>query len=546
MINHSEEFDKVILKHKNLKDNLSRSLLIQKVVDNKEAFITSSGALATWTTAKSTGRSPKDTYIVDNEESTNKIDWTSPNNNKMDEELFLQIYEEALNKLSKKEVIYKTDRVVSADSKYALKVTTTTDKALTALFTYNMFRELPDDFSESVFKNRTFKLIALPFDTIDFEKYNSRLPEDKQLSGMVLAMDYDRMLGVVIGSSYCGSIKKLIFTVMNYLLPDEGILPLHCSANESEEGNVTVLMGLSGTGKTTLSADVKRKLIGDDEHGWSDNGIANFENGCYAKLINLNPKKEPEIAEATFTKRDVLENGCIIENAMMYPNGEFDLNDERLTANSRTSFPLTFMKNIKDSSFGGHPNKIILLTADANGVIPPVAKLTKEQAMLWFLMGYTSKLAGTETGIIEPKTTFSRFFGEPFMPRNPGDYTKLFGEKIEKHNCEVYLLNTGWSGGPYGTGSRMDIALTRQLLNNILDGEMDNVEFTYDKRFHFSIPKNCKNVELTILDPENTWDDKIAFEERADKLAQSFSDYFDKAYGNSNIQAEVKESCPGK
>lgn len=363
---------------------------------------------------------------------------------------------------------------------------------------------------------------------------------------MVIGMDYDRRIGVVYGSAYGGSVKKLMFTVMNYLLPGEGILPLHCSANEGENADSALLLGLSGTGKTTLSADPRRSLLGDDEHGWSDDGIANFENGCYAKLIDLDRKKEPEIYNAVMHKDDYRKHGAIVENAMFYPNGSFDLYDARLTPNSRASYPLTYLSNIKASSTAGHPKTILFLTADANGVIPPISKLNREQAMLWFLMGYTSKLAGTETGIVEPKSTFSRFFGEPFMPRNPDVYARLLGEKMEKYGTIVYLVNTGWSGGPYGVGKRMDINLTRAMVHAALTGELATVDYDENETFHVLVPRTCPDVPQEILNPRNTWEDKAAYDARAAKLASEFAAHFDKAYGNKGIEEAIIHQCPGK
>jgi len=341
-------------------------------------------------------------------------------------------------------------------------------------------------------------------------------------------------------------VKKLIFTVMNYLLPAEGILPLHTSANEGKNGDIALFLGLSGTGKTTLSADPERALLGDDEHGWDENGIANFENGCYAKLINLNPEKEPEIAAAILHEAPCSEHGAIVENAMMYPDGRFDFNDSRLTENSRGSYPLSFLKNIKPSSVGGHPKTIMFLTADANGVLPPVARLTQDQAMLWFLMGYTSKLAGTETGIKDPTSTSSRFFGEPFMPRNPDVYASMLGTMMDRHQSQVYLINTGWSGGPYGEGKRMDIKITRAVISAVLEGKLDVVKFVEDPLFHIMVPESCPGVPAEILHPRNTWKDKEAFDVRARKLAAEFSAHFEKAYGKKNIPAAVAAQCPGR
>jgi phosphoenolpyruvate carboxykinase (ATP) len=340
--------------------------------------------------------------------------------------------------------------------------------------------------------------------------------------------------------------KKLIFTVMNYKLPLDNILPLHCSANEGANGDSALLLGLSGTGKTSLSADPSRALLGDDEHGWDENGIANFENGCYAKMIDIDPGKEKDIYDAVMHKDDYLNHGAIVENAMMYPNGCFDYFDDRYTPNSRSSYPLTYLKNIKDSSTAGHPKTILFLTADAYGVLPPVSKLNRDQAMLWFLMGYTSKLAGTETGVTEPQPAFSRFFGQPFMPANPDVYAGMLGEKMEEHNTSVYLINTGWSGGAYGTGKRIDIRLTRAMVNAALNGDLDNVEYETLDLFHLNVPKSCPGVPSEILMPINTWADKDAYQAAAKKLAKAFSDAFDKNYGHKNIDEAVIRMCPGK
>jgi len=522
--------------------------MIQESVKNREACISANGALASWTPCESTGRSPKDTYIVRRRESEQEIDWDSPNNIPLDPETFDMIMEDALQVLSAKQRLYATDRVLVADSAYALPVQVVTNWALTALFTDNMFRPVPTDLKRSIFADRGFSLLVLPYDKLDRTRYKGRLRTlpGGQASNMAVAMDFDRRLGVVFGSAYAGSVKKLMFTVMNYVLPAEGILPLHCSANEDADGNVALLLGLSGTGKTSLSADPRRALLGDDEHGWSDHGIANFENGCYAKLINLRPEKEPEIWNAVFHEASYLQHGAIVENCMMYPWGVFDVDDERFTPNSRASYPLSFLSNIKSPPVGGHPNTILFLAADANGVLPPVARLTPDQAMLWFLMGYTSKLAGTETGIVDPVSTFSRFFGQPFMPRNPDVYASMLGERMRKHGSQVYLVNTGWSGGPFGIGQRMDIDITRALVNCALCGILQDVEYDEDPLFHIAVPRSCPSVPAEILNPRNTWEDKEAFDLRAKKLAADFSTYFDKAYANKGIDPEVTGQCPGK
>ena len=542
------KLNRLLDNHPNILEDIPRTEMIRRSIDDGEAVISANGSCTTWTPIESTGRSPKDTMIVRRPESEADIDWNSPNNIPIDPETFDMILEDTLKTFSQKDKIYITNRVLSAETSYALPVRTICDQALSALFTDNMFRPVPGDISESVFADNGFTILVLPYDKLDRARYKGRLRTlpDGKTSNMAIVMDFDKRIGVVYGSAYGGSVKKLMFTVMNYYLPAEWILPLHCSANEGENGDSALLLGLSGTGKTTLSADPKRALLGDDEHGWCEKGIANFEYGCYAKLINLRPEKEPEIFHAVFHDADYLDHGAIIENCMMYPNGHFDVDDERLTPNSRGSYPLSFLSNIKKSSKSGHPTTILFLTADANAVIPPVAKLNSEQAMLWFLIGYTSKLAGTETGIVEPVSTFSRFFGAPFMPRNPDVYASMLGEKMKEYNSQVYLVNTGWSCGPYGVGSRMDINITRRLVDAALSGELKNVKYREDTLFHLSVPVECPGVPSEILDPRNTWEDKNAYDERAKKLASEFSAHYDKAYGGKNIDPAIRAQCPGK
>jgi phosphoenolpyruvate carboxykinase (ATP) len=539
-----------LLAGSNINRNLERRDLIQAAVDNGEALVSKCGALATWTLPESTGRSPKDTLIVKRASSEATIDWTAANNIPVDEETFDMLIDDALKTLGKAGKVYASDRVIGADSAYALPVTTVANKALNVLFCDNMFRPRPKDLEKSIFADKPFTLLACPDNKLDAKRYEGRLRIDPRIGGtstMVIAADFDRRIGIVYGSQYCGSCKKMLFTAMNYLLPEAGILPIHCSANEGPKGDIALLLGLSGTGKTTLSAVAERGLLGDDEHGWNENGVANFENGCYAKLIDLNPKKEPEIHKACFHTDDYLKHGSIIENALMWPDGTFDLFDDRLTPNSRGSYPLEYLTNIKKSSTGGHPKTILFLTADANGVLPPVSKLTKEQAMLWFIMGYTSKLAGTETGVTEPVSAFSRFFGAPFMPRNPDEYADLLGKQLDQHDTDVYLINTGWSGGPYGVGARMDIMLTRAMVAAAIDGSLKDVDYKQDEVFKVHVPQTCPGVKDTsLLTPINTWDDKNAYRERALKLAADFATQWDKAYADKNIAPAIAAECPGK
>lgn len=547
-MNLTEKLLEAVKTHKNILDNLERIEIIKEVVSNSEAMVSESGALATWTPVESTGRSPKDTVIVQHPGSEERIDWNSPNNIPVDKETFDMVWDDAIKIMNAKNKMYITDRVIGADPAYALPVKTITSEALTALFTDNMFRPVPHDIEKSVFHNNGFTLLTLPYNKLDRAKYEGRLRKlpGGKTSNMIVAMDFDRRIGVIVGSAYLGSVKKLMFTVMNYYLPFENVLPLHCSANEGTNGDSALLLGLSGTGKTTLSADPSRALLGDDEHGWCKNGIANFENGCYAKMIDINPEKEPDIYDAVMHKDDHLSHGAIVENAMIYPDGTFDYDDDRFTPNSRASYPLTYLRNIKDCSTSGHPKTILFLTADAYGVLPPVSKLDKDQAMLWFLMGYTSKLAGTETGVTEPQATFSRFFGQPFMPANPDIYAEMLGDKMEKYNTNVYLINTGWSGGAYGTGQRIDLPLTRKMVNAALEGKLENAEYTFDELFHLNIPKEVPGVPPEMLTPKNTWADKHAYDETAKKLASEFSAAFDKSYGNKNIKESIVKQCPGK
>ncbi len=548
-MNNRKKIEKFIQKHnKKIVANPKRSRMIKDSVKNQEALVSKNGALATWTPPESTGRSPKDTVFVKRKESAHNIDWTSPNNLPIDEKTFDMLVDDALKLLNKKDKLYQTDRVIGADADYALPVTTVTTHALAALFTDNMFRPVPKNIDKSIFADRPFYLLHVPYEKLKSEKYKGllrKLPDGKT-SDMAVATDFDNRIGVVIGSAYMGSMKKMLFTVMNYLLPFENILPLHCSANEGKNGKSALLLGLSGTGKTTLSADPKRKLLGDDEHGWSNKGIANFENGCYAKMIDITAESEPEIYDAVMHKDKYTKHGSIVENAMIYPNGVFDFFDTRLTPNSRASYPLKYLKNIKKSSKSKHPDTILFLTADAYGVLPPVSKLNPNQAMLWFLMGYTSKLAGTETGVTEPQATFSRFFGQPFMPLNPDIYADMLGKKMKKHHTEVYLINTGWTGGPYGVGKRMKLSYTRKMVDAALEGKLKNVKYVYDPIFHVNIPEKVPGVPSEILFPRNTWKDKKAYDKTAQKLAREFARAFDQNYGDKNIKKTVVKECPGK
>lgn len=526
-----------------------REALVREAIERQEVFVSACGALATWAPPESTGRNPKDTVTVRRPGSEEAIDWDSPSNLPISPETFDLLVADALGHLARRDRVHVTRRCLGADPRWAMPVTTVTDRALTALFTLNMFRPIPGDIARSPFADSPFLILAVPWEKLDPDRYAGRLridPATGRTTTLAVAMDYDRRVGVILGTAYLGTVKKMAFTAMNYYLPTAGVLPLHASANVGPDGDTALLLGLSGTGKTTLSAAPGRMLLGDDEHGWGPDGIANFENGCYAKLLHLDPSREPGIHRAVFHCAPPEEQGAIIENAFMLPWGVFDLDDDRLTPNSRASYPLSSLQDVEPSSTGGHPRTILFLAADANGVLPPIAQLTPAQAMLWFLMGYTSKLAGTETGVSDPRTTFSRFFGEPFMPRLPTVYASMLGERLKRHRTDVYLVNTGWSGGPVGTGTRMDIGLTRILVDAALSGRLREVPCEEDRRFHLQVPLACPGIpDPSILQPRSTWPDPEAYDARADRLAGEFARHFRAVYGTKGIDPEIAAQCPG-
>lgn len=541
-----QKIQTILASHSAVTSNPARSMLVQQALENKEAILTHTGALATWTPKSSTGRSPQDTYIVKHVSSAHAIDWTSPNNNPLEPEIFDRLFDDACNVLTRSGHVYTSARVLGARSSYALPISIVSNHALATLFADTMFRPVPQDLGKSIFADKGFTIVVLPTEKVRSEKYQDGLRrKDGKISDMVIAMDMDRRVCLVVGSSYCGAVKKTMFTVMNYILPEVGILPLHSSATIDDMGVTSLMLGLSGTGKTTLSNDPKRLFIGDDEHGWSTEGIANFENGCYAKLIRLDRTREPEIYDAIFSQRKPEENGCLIENAMVYPDGSFDLDDDRYTENSRGSYPISFLARKKDDACGGHPSTILFLTADAHGVLPPIAKLDLGQALFWFLMGYTCKLAGTETGITAPVTTFSRFFGQPFMPRQPMDYISLFEKYLQQYKSQVYLVNTGWSGGPYGVGKRMDIRLTRALVDTALSGVLATMEYASDERFHVLVPKSVPGIDSKVLDPRATWPDQESYDIRANALVKEFQAHFEKAFRHSVADPRIHAACPG-
>ncbi|MFP7569898.1 phosphoenolpyruvate carboxykinase [Marivita sp. S2033] len=490
--------------------NLTEPALIQAALERKEGTLGNGGAFLV-TTGKFTGRSPKDKHVVKTESVADTIWWD--NNGEMSPEGFDALYNDMLEHMKGRE-FFVQDLVGGADPKHAIDVRFIQELAWQNLFIRHLMRR-PDREDLDSF-TADFTVINCPSFQADPKRHNCR-------SETVIAMNFDRKLILIGGTEYAGENKKAIFSLLNYLLPEKGIMPMHCSANHAVGNPVdtAIFFGLSGTGKTTLSADPNRTLIGDDEHGWSDRGTFNFEGGCYAKTINLSPDAEPEIYATT------RKFGTVIENMVFDPETfELDFDDDSLTANMRSAYPLEYISNASSTALGGHPKNIIMLTCDAFGVLPPIARLTPAQAMYHFLSGFTSKVAGTERGVTEPEPTFSTCFGAPFMPRRPEVYGNLLRDKIASHGATCWLVNTGWTGGAYGTGQRMPIKATRALLTAALDGSLAEVEFRKDPNFGFDVPVMVEGVPDMLLDPRRTWNDKEAYDEQASKLVQMFAENF--------------------
>lgn len=503
--------------------NLKVKKLVDLIVEKNEGILTANGAVSV-KTGKYTGRSPDDRFIVDDEETHSTVDWGKINY-PFPEDKFDKLFEKMRKHLEDKE-IFIFDGFIGADLEHRLAVRIITDHAWQSLFVRQLF--IRPSATELESHRPEYTLIALN----DFKA----IPEiDGTRTDAFIILDYKKKVVLIGATPYAGEIKKALFSVMNYILPPKGIFPMHCSANIGKNGDTALFFGLSGTGKTTLSADPNRMLIGDDEHGWSDRGIFNFEGGCYAKCINLNMEAEPQIWDA-IRSGAVLEN-VVIDNKTMMP----DFNDGSVTENTRAAYPLDYIPGAVIPSLGGNPKVIVFLTADAFGVMSPIARLTKEGAMYHFMSGYTSKLAGTERGITEPRATFSECFGAPFMSRHASVYAKLLGEKITKHKTVVYLINTGWSGGPYGIGKRMNINHTRRMVTAALTGELDIVKYRHDEIFNLDVPTSCPDVPSEVLNPRNTWSEKDAYDLSAKKLAQMFVENF-KKFGN--VSKEIIEAGP--
>jgi len=498
------------MKHQYAKWNMSKPGWIERALAHKEGHLMNTGALVI-ETGKFTGRSPNDRFFVDDEETHDKIDW-GKSNMPLSEEKFDALYQKMLNYMGRRDELFVFDGFVGADQAHRMAVRCINQLAGQALFESNLLIEPTEEEEENF--NADFTLISAP-------GFLCQPDEDGTNSEAAIILNFKKKIILIAGSRYCGEVKKAIFTAMNYLLPQQNILPMHCSANMGDDGRTALFFGLSGTGKTTLSADPNRGLIGDDEHGWDDKGIFNFEGGCFAKCINLSKEDEPEIYNA-------IRFGAVVENVIMNDAREPDFYDDTLTANTRVGYPLSYIPNAVVPSVGGHPSTVIFLTADAFGVLPPVSKLEKHQAMYHFVTGYTSKLAGTERGITEPQTTFSTLFGAPFMPLPAARYAELLGERIDKHNCDVYLINTGWTAGPYGTGHRMKLSYTRAIVTAALNGKLAKTICEHDPIFNVDVPTICEGVPSEILIPKNTWTDQDAYDRTAQKLAQAFINNFKK------------------
>ncbi len=503
--------------------NLNADELYEIIEDRNEGIISKDGAVIV-ETGEHTGRSANDKFIVKESASEDKI-WWGKVNKPFSQEKFNDLKVRMMNYLDGKELFVR-DTYAGAHPSYQLPVRIINELAWHSLFARNMF-----------VRKRSEEAFTPEFTVINIPSFKANPETDGTNSETFILADFSQKLILVGGTSYAGETKKGIFSVMNYLMPQRGVMSMHCSANVGEKGDVAIFFGLSGTGKTTLSADPERALIGDDEHGWSDEGVFNYEGGCYAKVIKLNPEMEPDIYKTTAMRETVLENVVYDEST-----GKLDLDDGSKTENTRASYPLESINNIVEKGYGGNAQNVIMLTADAFGVLPPVSKLTREQAMYHFISGYTAKVAGTEKGVTEPTATFSACFGAPFMPLHPSDYAELLAEKMEKHKAHCWLVNTGWSGGAYGVGKRMSIHHTRAMIRAILNGELAKSEFEAHPVFGVLVPAACPDVPGEVLNPRNTWEDKDAYDTRAKHLANLFNENF-KTF-EEGVSDAVKNAAP--
>ena len=507
--------------------NFCSPALVEQIILRQEGDLSDDGAVMV-NTGQYTGRSPNDKFIVNYGNEEDEAIWWGKVNRPISPEKFDQIFRKVTAYLQNRDVFIQ-DLQVGAHPVHRLSIRVITEKAWHSLFSRDLLIRLsPEKLAEF---RPEYTIIHVP----DFLAIPA---EDGTNSGTFIIVNFTRRLVLIGGTGYAGEIKKSVFTVMNYLMPRRGILSMHCSANVGDRGDVALFFGLSGTGKTTLSSDPDRRLIGDDEHGWADDGVFNFEGGCYAKTIRLKPDLEPLIWQATH------RFGAVLENVVYNPlSRAIDFDSDRRTENTRGAYPIDYIQNHVPEGHAGHPKNIFFLTADAFGVLPPLAKLTPEQAMYYFLSGYTSKLAGTEKGLSkEPQATFSTCFGAPFLPLEPNVYASLLGEKIQKHSVQVWLINTGWSGGAFGTGSRIRLPYTRSMIRAVLTGQLDCVAFQTEEYFGLSIPKSCPGVPPEILSPVNTWQDRNEYDLLARSLIERFTENFEQF--RPNVSHQILNAAP--
>lgn len=504
--------------------NLTPAELVEHTLRRGEGVLADSGALCV-STGKFTGRSPKDKFVVKDANTKDTVWWGSVNN-ELSQEHWTRLYTKVASYLQNRD-LYVRDCYAGADPAYRLRVRVINEAPWSNLFVNNLFiRPKAEELKD--FKP-DFTILCAP-------GFHADPATDGTKAGNFTLINFTENIILIGGSAYTGEMKKGIFTVLNYMLPFKNVLPMHCSANIGKDGDVAVFFGLSGTGKTTLSADPNRGLIGDDEHGWTDKGVFNFEGGCYAKCIDLTKEKEPQIWEA-------IKFGTLVENTTFIEGTRsVDFASQKVTENTRAAYPIHYIPNAVEPSVGGLPKNIFLLTADAFGVLPPISKLTNGQAMYQFLSGYTAKVAGTEAGVKEPQATFSPCYGQAFLPLHPTRYAEMLGKKIQAHKVNVWLINTGWSGGPYGVGSRMKLPYTRAMITAALNGELDKAQYEADPIFGLNVPKAVPGVPAEVLNPRNTWSDKAAYDKQANHLAQLFNDNFAKYSDFAN--AEIKAAAP--
>jgi phosphoenolpyruvate carboxykinase (ATP) len=506
--------------------NLVAPELIQAAVRREEGELADMGPFVA-VTAPHTGRSPNDKFVVREPLSERDVDWGKVNQ-PIDQAAFETLLADVQAYLDEQDELFVQDLYCGADAAHRLSVRYVTPNAWHAAFVRNMF--IRPDFAELPTFEANFSVLHAPEFHADPARHGTR-------TSTFIIVNIARRMILIGGTRYAGELKKAMFTIMNYLMPKEGVLSMHCSANVGAAGDTALFFGLSGTGKTTLSADPERSLIGDDEHGWSSDGIFNFEGGCYAKVINLSAQSEPDIYQTTQMF------GTILENVVLDPLKRVKFEDQSITENTRASYPLNYIRNHVPSGRGGHPRNVVFLTADAFGVLPPIARLTAEQAMYYFLSGYTAKVAGTERGVTEPQATFSACFGAVFLVWHPTKYAQMLGELLKAHGSRVWLVNTGWSGGPYGVGSRMKLGYTRAMVRAALAGQLDSARTERDPVFGLAVPQEVPGVPREVMNPRATWKDPAAYDAQARKLAQMFRQNFEK-FGEG-VAAEVRGAGPG-